>query len=58
MSGKTVTIKRVSGLWNNVNDIYDQNGEGVGYYPGTIMPGAKIGELIAKTDNAKPSSEL
>jgi hypothetical protein len=51
VTGKTVTIRRISGLWNSVDDVYDQNGEGVGFYPGTTMNGAKIGELIAKTDS-------
>ncbi len=49
-TGKTVTIRRVSGMWNSVDDNNDQAGEGLGYYPGTVFPQAKIGELIAKTD--------
>jgi hypothetical protein len=52
LAGKTVTIRRVSGTWNNVNDAYDQSGEGLGPYPGTIMETAPIGELIANTGDS------
>lgn len=51
VTGKTVTIKRVSGCWDNGGaKPTNQCGEGLGLYPGTIISSAAIGSLIAKTD--------
>ncbi len=50
VTGKSVTIRYLSGSWNSVDDQYNQNGSGLGVYPGTIMPNVNIGQLIAKTD--------
>lgn len=44
---KTITIRRRSGMWNSVNDRNDQNGQGLGQYPGTVASNAGIGALIA-----------